>query len=147
MRTQVTVVTGDGEHGAPGHGPFDAIIATGGAWDIPPSWTAQLADDGTLVVPLRMNGVARSVAFRKDGSHLASTSAEPHHAALRGRSARRAALPDGILAGVPAAAWSGLTIGDMVPWCDVYLWLAGFEPGFCRLDQSGDPRLAGGGRS
>ena len=33
----------------------------------------------------------------------------------------------------------------MTPWSDVYLWLAGFEPGFCRLDQSGDPQLAGGG--
>ena len=31
-RDRVTVVTGDGEHGAPGHGPFDAIIATAGAW-------------------------------------------------------------------------------------------------------------------
>jgi protein-L-isoaspartate(D-aspartate) O-methyltransferase len=34
---RVTVLTGDGEHGAPGRGPFDAIIATAGAWDIPPS--------------------------------------------------------------------------------------------------------------
>jgi protein-L-isoaspartate(D-aspartate) O-methyltransferase len=73
---RVTISTGDGEHGAPGHGPFDAIIATAGAWDIPPSWTADLTDGGTLVVPLRMNGVTRSVAFRKDGAHLVSTSAE-----------------------------------------------------------------------
>ena len=58
-------MTGDGEHGAPGQGPFDAIIATAGAWDIPPSWTAQLADGGTLVVPLRMNGVTRVIlSFR-----------------------------------------------------------------------------------
>jgi protein-L-isoaspartate(D-aspartate) O-methyltransferase len=73
---RVTVVTGDGEDGALGYDPFDAIIATAGAWDIPPSWTAQLTDDGTLVVPLRMNGVTRSIAFRKDGAQLASTSAE-----------------------------------------------------------------------
>jgi protein-L-isoaspartate(D-aspartate) O-methyltransferase len=33
----------------------------------------------------------------------------------------------------------------MTPWSDVYLWLAGFEPGFCRLDQAGDPQLAGSG--
>jgi protein-L-isoaspartate(D-aspartate) O-methyltransferase len=33
----------------------------------------------------------------------------------------------------------------MTPWSDAYLWLAGFAPGFCRLDQAGDPQLAGGG--
>jgi protein-L-isoaspartate(D-aspartate) O-methyltransferase len=54
-------------------------------------------------------------------------------------------LPDDILASEPATAWSGLTIADMTPWSDVYLWLAGFAPGFCRLDQTGDPQLAGGG--
>jgi protein-L-isoaspartate(D-aspartate) O-methyltransferase len=168
---RVTVVTGDGEHGAPGHGPFDAIIATAGAWDIPPSWTAQLTGNGTLVVPLRMNGVTRSIAFRKDGRHLASTSAETcgfvpmqgaggqpetffqvpapggGHITLRFEDGAPAGppLPDDVLAGDPAEAWSGLTIADMTPWSDIYLWLAGFEPGFCRLDQSGDLQLAGGG--
>ena len=73
---RVTVITGDGEHGAPGHAPFDAVIVTAGAWQIPPSWTGQLAPgDSRLVVPLRMNGCTRSIAFRKQGSHLVSTSA------------------------------------------------------------------------
>jgi len=72
---RVTVVTGDGEHGAPGHSPFDAIIVTAGAWDIPPSWVSQLDGSGTLVVPLRMNGVTRSIGFRKHDGHLSSTSA------------------------------------------------------------------------
>jgi protein-L-isoaspartate(D-aspartate) O-methyltransferase len=168
---RVTVVTGDGEHGAPGHGPFDAIIATAGAWDIPPSWLAQLADSGTLVVPLRMNGVTRSIGFRKHDGHLASKStytcgfvpmqgagAQPEtffqvpapgggHITLRFEDGApaRPPLPDDILAGDPAAAWSGLTIADMTPWSDLYLWLAGFQPGFCRLDQAGGPQLAGGG--
>jgi protein-L-isoaspartate(D-aspartate) O-methyltransferase len=168
---RVTVVTGDGEHGAPGHGSFDAVIATAGAWDIPPSWMAQLTEDGTLVVPLRMNGVTRSIAFRKDGSRLASTSAETcgfvpmqgagaqpetffqvpapggGHITLRFEDGAPDGppLPDDVLAGGPATAWSGLAIADMTPWSDVYLWLAGFEPGFCRLDQSGGPQLAGGG--
>jgi protein-L-isoaspartate(D-aspartate) O-methyltransferase len=168
---RVTVVTGDGEDGAPGQGPFDAIIATVGAWDIPPSWTAQLADGGTLVIPLRMNGATRSIAFRKDGTHLASTSAEAcgfvpmqgagahpetffqvpapggGHITLRFEDGAPDGppLPDDVLDGGPVTAWSGLTIADMTPWSDVYLWLAGFEPGFCRLDQAGDPQLAGGG--
>jgi protein-L-isoaspartate(D-aspartate) O-methyltransferase len=170
-RDRVSVATGDGEHGAPGHGLFDAIIVTAGAWDVPPPWLAQLADSGTLVVPLRMNGVTRSIAFRKDGSHLASTSTvtcgfvpmqgiggQPETffqvpAPGGGRITLRyeddapagPPLPSDILAGEPATAWSGLTIADMTPWSDVYLWLAGFAPGFCRLDQSGDPQLAGGG--
>lgn len=170
-RDRVSVATGDGEHGAPGHGLFDAIIVTAGAWDVPPSWLAQLADGGTLVVPLRMNGVTRSIAFRKDGSHLASTSTvtcgfvpmqgiggQPEtffqlSAPGGGRITLRyeddppaePPLPSDILAGEPATAWSGLTIADMTPWSDVYLWLAGFAPGFCRLDQAGDPQLAGGG--
>ena len=170
-RGRVTVVTGDGEDGAPGHGPFDAIIATAGAWDIPPSWLAQLTDSGTLVVPLRMNGVTRSIGFRKHHGHLASQSvytcgfvpmqgagARPEtffqvpapsrgHITLRFEDGApaRPPLPDDVLASGPAEAWSGLTIADMTPWSDLYLWLAGFQPGFCRLDQAGDPQLAGGG--
>jgi protein-L-isoaspartate(D-aspartate) O-methyltransferase len=168
---RVTVLTGDGGRGAPGHGPFDAIIATAGVWDISPTWTAQLADNGVLVVPLRMNGVTRSIAFRKDGNHLASTSTETcgflpmegicgqpetffrlsapggGRITLRFEDDAPAAppLPDDILASEPAAAWSGLAIADRTPWSDLYLWLAGFAPGFCRLDQDGDPKLAGGG--
>jgi protein-L-isoaspartate(D-aspartate) O-methyltransferase len=153
---RVAVLTGDGEHGAPGKGPFDAIIATAGAWDIPPAWTAQLASDGTIVVPLRINGVTRSIAFRQDAGHLASTSTVTcgfvpapggGHITLRYEDDAPAGppVPGDILASEPVTAWSGLTIADMTPWSDVYLWLAGFAPGFCRLDQAGDPQLAGGG--
>ena len=52
-------------------------------------------------------------------------------------------LPGDILAREPTTAWSGLTIADMTPWPDIYLWLAGFTPGFCRLDQADDPHLTG----
>jgi protein-L-isoaspartate(D-aspartate) O-methyltransferase len=168
---RVAVLTGDGEDGALDRGPFDAIIATAGAWDIPLAWTAQLASDGTLVVPLRMNGVTRSIAFRKDVGHLTSTSTvtcgfvpmqgvggQPEsffqvpapgsgHITLRYEDDAPAGppLPGDILASEPVTAWSGLTIADMTPWSDVYLWLAGFAPGFCRLDQADDPQLAGGG--
>jgi protein-L-isoaspartate(D-aspartate) O-methyltransferase len=73
-RGRVTLVPGDAEHGAPGHAPFDAIIATSGAWDIPIAWAEQLADGGMLVVPVRAHGVLRSVAFRKASGHLVSVS-------------------------------------------------------------------------
>ena len=53
---RVTVVTADGEYGVPDYAPYDAIIVTVGAWDIPPAWLGQLAaDDGIIVVPMRMN--------------------------------------------------------------------------------------------
>jgi protein-L-isoaspartate(D-aspartate) O-methyltransferase len=168
---RVTVLTGDGGHGAPSYGPYDAVIAAAGVWDIPPSWTAQLTDDDVLVVPLRMNGVTRSIAFRKDGDHLASASTETcgflpmegicgrpetifqvpapggGDIKLRYEDDAPAAmpLPDDILASEPTVAWSGLTIADRTPWSDLYLWLADFAPGFCRLDQDGDLKLAGGG--
>src|SRR5216117_2192202 len=56
--------------------PVDAILVTAGAWDLSPAWLEQLSHDGTIVVPLRMNGVTRSIAFRREGDHLVSTSAE-----------------------------------------------------------------------
>jgi len=167
---RVTVLTGDGAAGAPGHGPFDAVIITAGAWDIPPPWTTELAEDGTLVVPLRMNGVTRSLGLRKAGRCLAGQSAITcGFIPMQGASARAETIftvsaPGGpvllrfedspppeppllenSLASEPAAAWSGLTIADMTSWEDIYLWLAGFQPGFCRLDQANGTRLAAGG--
>jgi len=72
--SRVTIRAGDGEHGAPEHAPFDAIIVMNGAWDIPAAWIGQLADGGILVVPAGAQGVARPLAFRKSSGHLASIS-------------------------------------------------------------------------
>jgi hypothetical protein len=55
--TRVSVVLGDGEQGCAQHGPYDRIIVTVGAWDIPPAWVQQLTPDGTLTMPLRMPGL------------------------------------------------------------------------------------------
>ncbi|KPI21867.1 protein-L-isoaspartate(D-aspartate) O-methyltransferase [Actinobacteria bacterium OK074] len=68
----VTVLTADAEHGVPGHAPFDRIIVTVQAADIPPAWITQLKDGGRLVVPLRMRGLTRTVAFVRDGDRLVS---------------------------------------------------------------------------
>lgn len=70
---RVEVVEGDGAHGFPGAAPFDRIIVTTGAWDVPPAWREQLAPGGRIVVPLRMRGMTRSVALEPDGDHLTST--------------------------------------------------------------------------
>ncbi len=70
---RVTVALGDAEHGYAAGAPFDRIIVTAGAWDIPPAWWEQLAPGGRIVVPLRMRGLTRSVVLKHDGEHLAST--------------------------------------------------------------------------
>lgn len=69
---QVEVVEADAETGVPARAPFDRIIVTAGAWDIPPSWTEQLTQDGVLVVPLRLRGLTRSFAFAHEGGRLVS---------------------------------------------------------------------------
>ncbi|WP_329361937.1 methyltransferase, FxLD system [Streptomyces sp. NBC_00669] len=68
----VTVLTADAEDGAPGHGPFDRIVVTVQAADIPPAWIHQLKEGGRLVVPLRMRGMTRTVAFVRAGDRLVS---------------------------------------------------------------------------
>jgi protein-L-isoaspartate(D-aspartate) O-methyltransferase len=60
---QVNVVLADAEHGVVQHAPYDRIIVTVGAWDIPPAWLDQLSPDGRIVVPLRFAGISRLVAF------------------------------------------------------------------------------------
>ena len=68
----VTVITRDGAHGAAEHGPYDRIIVTVGAWDLPRTWWDQLVPGGRLVVPLRWRGTTRAVAFVKSDDHWES---------------------------------------------------------------------------
>jgi protein-L-isoaspartate(D-aspartate) O-methyltransferase len=69
---QVRVVLADAEHGVPAGAPYDRIIVTAGAWDVPSAWVSQLAPDGRLVVPLRTRGLTRTVTFERDGGGLVS---------------------------------------------------------------------------
>lgn len=48
----VQVRLGDGRLGWPEQAPFDGIIVTAAAPDVPPALAAQLADDGRLVIPV-----------------------------------------------------------------------------------------------
>jgi len=48
----VTVIAGDGMAGAPERAPFDRIIVTAAAEEIPQALTAQLAKGGKMVVPV-----------------------------------------------------------------------------------------------
>jgi protein-L-isoaspartate(D-aspartate) O-methyltransferase len=68
--TTVSVVCADGTLGDPAHAPYDRLIITAGALDLAPAWLEQLADHGRIVVPLRMRGLTRSIAFDREKGHL-----------------------------------------------------------------------------
>jgi protein-L-isoaspartate(D-aspartate) O-methyltransferase len=166
---RVRVLTADAGRGLPDEGPFDAIIVTVGAWDIAPAWVEQLRPDGVLVLPLVMNGVTRTIGFRRDGDHLVSTSAAvAGFVPLQGEGRREEQvflLPaavgatvrlsfdsgapgdlrqlDGALAIGPTDAWSGATVEHGVSFADLYLWLAWYLDGFCRVSADERSTLAG----
>lgn len=69
----VEVVLGDGALGYPHKAPYDRIIATVGAWEVPDAWLRQLAPGGRLVVPLRIRGAySRSIAFERQADRWTS---------------------------------------------------------------------------
>ncbi|WP_025273542.1 methyltransferase, FxLD system [Haloglycomyces albus] len=72
----VSVEAADGAYGNTEHAPYDVIVVTVGAFDIPTAWFDQLRDGGRLVVPLMFASMTRSIAFTKDGGHLISGSME-----------------------------------------------------------------------
>lgn len=64
--SNAAVVLGDGALGHPASAPYDRIIATAGAHEVPDSWLDQLAPAGRLVVPLRLRGASsRSITFER----------------------------------------------------------------------------------
>ncbi|KOV84804.1 methyltransferase [Nocardia sp. NRRL S-836] len=157
---RVSVVQADVENPLPGlDAPVDAILVTVGAWDLAPAWLAHLGEGGRIVVPLRMNGITRVIALRREGDHLVSTSAEVagfvpmrgagarddrlfllpdrngHQVTLRfdGDVPQDMSLLDGALATERAEVWSGVTIKHGVSFADLHLWLAAFLPGFCKI--------------
>ncbi|GAB3162146.1 hypothetical protein GCM10027059_14160 [Myceligenerans halotolerans] len=156
---RVTVLTADGDLPVEGHGPFDAIIVTVGAWDIPPVWIDQLAPTGRLVVPLRMRSVTRTVGLRRNGDHLVAESAESggfvpmqgigkhdehalhlpdgtgKHITLRFDETKPADphLLDGVLASTETYDWSGVLLDGGEDFGGLHLWFASYLDGFCRV--------------
>lgn len=150
-------VTADAAEPIPGLGVADVILVTVGAWDIPPTWTHQLHPQGRLVVPLRMRGLTRSIAFVLKDRHLASESAkqcgfvpmqgvtEHHEQLLLVAGTQEIALrfDDGLPiepSQLDNAAqtqrveqWSGVTLGRREPFDSLQLHLAITVPGFCTM--------------
>ncbi|MCD0449108.1 methyltransferase, FxLD system [Actinocorallia sp. API 0066] len=61
----VEVICGDGADGHLPGAPYDRIIVTAGAWDIPPAWTQQAAPDARMVIPLRIAGFTHEVTLHR----------------------------------------------------------------------------------
>ena len=153
---QVNVVVADGEYGCPAHAPFDRIVVTAGAWDLPAAWASQLTGSGTITVPLRMRGLTRSMTFAQARDHLASRSARVcGFVDMQGTGEHRervlwlrdqeiglrfddAEPPgpgalDGAFDTGRAESWSEVTVARTEPFDTLQLWLATALDGFCLL--------------
>lgn len=67
---QVKVKIGDGYQGWPEEAPFDAILVTATAPEVPPALAAQLKEGGRLVIPVGRGWVQQLIRFRKVSGKL-----------------------------------------------------------------------------
>ncbi len=65
-----TVVVGDGWEGVPEHAPFDAIVVSAAAAEIPDPLRAQLHEGGRLVIPLRVGRGEAVLLLQRSGDEL-----------------------------------------------------------------------------
>jgi protein-L-isoaspartate(D-aspartate) O-methyltransferase len=73
----VQVIVGDGTAGHPEAAPYDAILVTAGAPQVPEPLTAQLAEGGRLVIPVGSPREQDLVTIQREGDQLTQTSGEP----------------------------------------------------------------------
>jgi len=65
--TNVEVYASDASNGVPEHGPYDAVITTACAERLPPGLFHQLAEGGTLIIPIGAGETQRLYRYRKVG--------------------------------------------------------------------------------
>ncbi len=151
----VHVATADGALGDADHAPYDRIIVTVGAWDIPPAWWAQLEPGGRLVVPLRWRGQTRSIGFTHHHNRLRSDSVQLcGFVPMLGQDGERtghidtgghvalcwdadqpidSAVLRGVLHQPKTTEWSTATVGAEEPFDGIWLRLTATETGTCRI--------------
>ena len=151
--SHVVTMLGDGVDGAAELAPFDRIIVTAGASDVPQPWFDQLEPGGRLVVPLRWRGQTQSIAFVRAADHLESDSLYrcgfmplvgqvgehtieiDDEVTLTFDSDQRVQVPSltQALLGPAYEAWSGVLVGREEPIAGLWLRLSAREPGTIRL--------------
>lgn len=151
----VELVLADAEDGVPAFAPYDRIIVTVSAWEVPRAWVAQLAEDGRLVLPLVMRGQQRVIVFERDGAELASRSmiyggfvpmqgAGAYRAyALGFEDATTLHFDEGepedadklarVLDSVPVTVASGVTVAGQEPYDSLQLYLTAVLPSTASL--------------
>lgn len=160
----VHVVTGDGARGHQPNAPYDRIIVTAGAWDLPSAWWEQLTNGGRLVVPLRWRGQTRCIAFDHHYDRMVSRSVElcgfipmqggdgEHTLPLANGSVtigydHDQPIDPAAVAGVfdqpRHEAWSGVSVGGQDSFDGLWLRMATAEPGTCRI--AAQPSAVDGG--
>ncbi|GAA0584426.1 methyltransferase, FxLD system [Kribbella sandramycini] len=152
---QVHVITRDGALAAPENAPYDRIIFTVGAWDLPPALWEQLALNGRLVVPLRWRGQTRSVAFNRSDDALVSDSMQLcGFVPMIGQEGERTGTIDpnglvslywdadqtidpsqltGVLDQPKETVWSDVLVGPQEPFDGIWLRLTAQDNRVCRL--------------
>lgn len=73
----VMIRVGDGTLGWPEHAPYDAIIVTAAAPDVPQPLTEQLADGGRLVAPVGSRWSQMLVKVKRQGNKLTRKNLTP----------------------------------------------------------------------
>src|ERR1700733_8790928 len=74
--TNVKVVLGDGSNGLPEHAPFDAIVVSAAAPQIPSPLLEQLREDGRMVIPVGPAQAQELLLVRKQAGQPAITNLE-----------------------------------------------------------------------
>lgn len=161
--SRATVVLADAEDGVPAYAPYDRILVTMGAWDVPPAWSAQLAEGGRLTTALRIRGLHRVITFEQADGYLVSTASKMFgFVAVQGAGAHQAkllvmrdgeitlrfddgtdldpAVFEGVFQTDRVEVWSGALIGVGEFLDTVQMWMATAFPGFCMVlvDQDRD---------
>ena len=67
------VVVGDGWGGWPGRAPYDAIVVSAAASEVPAALGEQLADGGRLIIPVKAQRGDEVLVFVKQRGHLVKT--------------------------------------------------------------------------
>ncbi|WP_322780374.1 methyltransferase, FxLD system [Frankia sp. Cas4] len=155
----VRVLTRDGALGDDTDAPFDKIIVTVGACDVPDAWFTQLVPGGRMVLPLRWRGQTRGVAFVKgdDGVLRSESVFLCGFVPMIGQDVERAAIIHtdplvqihydidqdidpaqlaGILDTLRTSAWSGITVGSQDPIDGIWLRATATDPAVCRINAS-----------